>query len=70
MKQFINKILDVPKLILRLWIILWLCLVILLVMKFCFGIWYPIVSNNEIFNNICKYTDEHKIIYIIIGLNL
>lgn len=60
MKQFINKILDVPKLILRIWIILWMCLAILLVMKFCFGIWYPVVSNNEIFNNVCKFIDENK----------
>lgn len=49
MRKFINKILNVPKLILRLWIILWVCLVILLVLKFCFGMWFPIVIENEWF---------------------
>ena len=70
MRKFINKILNVPKLILRLWIILWVCLVILLVLKFCFGMWYPIVSNNETFNNICKFVDDNIIVYKILSLVL
>lgn len=57
MKNFINKILDVPKLIMRIWILLWLLLAILLVMKFCFGIWYPVVINNE---NLIKFNDLIK----------
>lgn len=59
MKKFINKILDVPKLIRRIWLLLWVLLAILLVMKFCFGMWYPVVSNNEIFNSVCKFIDEN-----------
>lgn len=75
MKNFIDKILDMPKLIRRLWLLLWILLVILLVMKFCFGIWYPVVSNNEVFNNACKFLDENKIAryivnYIFYFLNL
>lgn len=66
MKKFINKILDVPKLIFRLWIILWLCLIILLIMKFCFGIWYPIVVKNESFMNICNFIDENKWLSLIV----
>lgn len=55
MRKFINKILNVPKLILRLWIILWVCLVILLVLKFCFGMWYPIVIENGWFLKLNDY---------------
>ena len=62
MRKFINKIVNVPKLVFRLWITLWLTLIILLILKFCFGIWYPIVINNEWFIKIntiiiqyCKY---------------
>lgn len=61
MRKFINKILNVPKLILRLWIILWVCLAILLVLKFCFGMWYPIVIENEWF---LKLNDLIKISWI------
>lgn len=59
MKKFINKILDVPKLIRTIWIILWLVLIILLIFKFCFNLWYPVVSKNETFNNVCNYIDTH-----------
>lgn len=61
MRKFIDKILDIPKLIRRIWIILWLLLGILLVMKFCFGIWYPIVIENEWF---LKLNDLIKISWI------
>ena len=67
MKKFINKILDVPKLIRTIWIILWLILVILLVFKFCFGIWYPIVVKNESFMNICNYIDDNKWLYYLMN---
>lgn len=70
MRKFINKILDMPKLIRRLWLLLWILLAILLIMKFCFGIWYPVVSNNEIFNSVCNFIDENRIVYMGIGLAL
>ena len=66
--KFINKILDVPKLIIRLWIILWLCLIILLIMKFCFGIWYPIVVENKILLNISDYIDNSWLKYLILSI--
>jgi len=62
MKSFIDKILDAPKLVFRIWIILWLILIILLILKFCFGIWYPIICNIEWFNNLCYYIDNHDIV--------
>ena len=52
--------LDVPKLILTIWLMLWVMLVILLVMKFCFNQWYPIVSHNQNFIDTCNYIDNHK----------
>lgn len=66
MKKFINKILNVPKLILTLWIMLWIILAILLVMKFCFNMWYPIVINNEWFINMCNYIDDNRWISLIL----
>ena len=67
MKKFINKILNVPKLILTIWIILWVILILLLVLKFCFGIWYPIISDNKTFIDICNFIDENKWFYILIS---
>ncbi len=66
MKKFINKILDVPKLIRTIWIMLWVVLVILLIFKFCFNLWYPVVVENEVFINVCNFIDEHKWLSLII----
>lgn len=66
--DFINKILDTKKLIFRLWIVLWLCLLILLVLKFCFGIWYPIVVENENFTKVCNFIDSQWIIGKIVRM--
>lgn len=57
-----KKLLDFKKLILRLWFILWAILILLLIMKFCFGIWYPIVVDNQTFINICGWLDEHNLV--------
>lgn len=67
MKRFINKILNVPKLILTIWIILWVILVLLLILKFCFGKWYPVIVNNEPFIDLCNFIDEHKWCYVLIS---
>ena len=62
MKRFIDKILDVPKLIRTIWLMLWIILIILLVLKFCFNQWYPIIVENEWFKRLCDYIDNNKII--------
>lgn len=59
-KKFVNKIIDVPKLIIRLWIVLWAILLILLVMKIIFNIWYPVFSTNQSFNTFCDYLEKNK----------
>lgn len=76
-KKLIDKILDVPKLIVTLWIILWLVLFILVAFKFCFNIWYPIVIENETFIAICNFIDSKLILryaiyvlFYILNLNL
>lgn len=66
--DFINKILDTKKLIFRLWIVLWLCLLILLVLKFCFGIWYPIIIENEQLLYFNEFICNSWIKYIILSL--
>ena len=63
MMRFINKILDVPKLVRRIWLLLWFLLIIL-----CFGIWYPVISNNKVFNDICTYIDNRRWLFKTIML--
>lgn len=58
-KEFVNKIVDLKQLVFRLWISLWIVLFILLIMKYCFGVWYPIVVDNEIFIKICNFIDDN-----------
>lgn len=67
MKELINNIVDLPKLIFRIWICLWLILFMLLIGKYCFGQWYPIVCDNENFINICNFIDNNKVLQIILG---
>lgn len=62
-----KKLLDFKKLVLRVWLILWAILLILLIMKFCFGKWYPIVVKNNFVINICNFIDNHKPIECFIG---
>lgn len=60
--KWINKLLDVPKLIRRLWVILWIVEILLIVMKFCFNIWYPIIIENEKIVVICDFIDSSPIL--------
>lgn len=73
----LNKILDFPKLIKRLWIILWITLFIFVIAKLCFNIWYPIISYNVYFIKVCNYIDNTNIlkygimlVFYILNLNL
>lgn len=66
MKRFIDKILDVPKLIRTIWLMLWIILIILLVLKFCFNQWYPIVIENQWFKNLCDFIDNNKWCYNVL----
>lgn len=68
--DWLSKILNVPKLIIRIWIILWISLFILVAMKFCFNIWYPIVIENEIVLAICNFIDNHFIVKYMMSVIL
>lgn len=57
--NWINKIVDVPKLVRRLWIILWITLFIFTIAKLCFNLWYPIVVRNEFIIKICEFVDNN-----------
>ncbi len=66
MKRFITKILDVPKLIRNIWFMLWIILAILVIFKYCFNLWYPVVVKNEAFINICSFIDNNKAVNLTI----
>lgn len=64
-----SKFLNFKKLITRVWIILWAILLILLVLKFGFHMWYPVVIENKIIVNICNWIDNHTILLYFIQAN-
>ena len=68
--NFIEKIIDIPKLIRRLWDILWITEILLVAMKFCFNIWYPIIIENENVLKICNVIDNNYILNYAILLML
>lgn len=59
--------LDFRKLIIRIWLILWATLGILLIMKYCFNIWYPIIIESEKMWFINDFLDNHWLLKIIIA---
>ena len=59
LKELINKLVDVKKLIVTVWMILWVVLIILTAFKFCFNVWYPVVCNNQKFISVCNFIDNH-----------
>lgn len=67
--KWINKIVDIPKLVRRLWIILWITLFIFVIAKLCFNLWYPIVIENENFIKFGNFIDNNAYLkYIIYAL--
>lgn len=68
--KWISKIVDMPKLIKRVWLILWAMLFIAVFMKFCFNIWYPIVVESPIVIKIGDFIDNHYLLYILVALML
>lgn len=68
-KAFINEILDVKKLIGVLWLSLWYVLALCLICKYCFHMWFPIVSENVYFNHLCDFIDQHILIKHFFALN-
>ena len=70
MNEAINKIVDVPKLVKTIWIILWITLLMFLGLKLCFNIWYPIVVESKTFIKVCDFIDNHLWLEFSIGIIL
>ena len=68
MNKAINKIVDLPKLVKTIWIILWITLLMFLGLKLCFNIWYPIVVRSQTFIKVCDFIDNNLWLEFIIGL--
>lgn len=61
-EELLDPILDIPKLIKRVWYILWIVLIILDIFKLCFHIWYPIIIENENLLKAFSFIDKHIIL--------
>ena len=57
-----TELVDIKKLVLRVWLSLWLVLIVLVIAKLVFNEWFPIVINNEIFININNYVENNHIL--------
>lgn len=64
--KFIEKFVNLPRLIKTLYIMLWAILIAFVVLKLCFNIWYPIAVESVTFINICEFIDETKILKYVI----
>lgn len=63
----INKIVNLPKLVHRVFILLWVVLGFCLILKFLFHQWYPIVVESKLIIAFGNYVDEHKWLYYVIN---
>lgn len=68
--KFIEKFVNLPRLIKTLYIMLWAILIAFVVLKLCFNIWYPIAVESVTFINICEFIDGTKILKLAINLVL
>lgn len=66
----IEQLVDVPKLVLRIWAMLWIVLIILVIFKLCFNIWYPIVVDSSWFTRVCAVVDSNEWLKFIFVLPL
>lgn len=65
-EKFINEIVDIPKLIRRLWLVLWFVEFICIGSKLLFHTWFPIVIENQNFENVCDFVDNHQVLRVSI----
>ena len=66
LKELINRLVDVKKLIITIWISLWVVLIMLTIFKFCFNVWYPVIVDNQKFISVCNFIDNHEWLKTII----
>lgn len=66
LKELINRLVDVKKLIITVWISLWVVLIMLTIFKFCFNVWYPVIVDNQKFISVCNFIDNHDVLVYLI----
>lgn len=69
-KAFIDEILDVKRLVTVLWFSLWYILIVCLICKYCFHMWFPIFSKNIYLIKVCDFIDENLILRHLVYLSL
>lgn len=76
-KRIVNSILDVRKLVIRIFFILWAIIILALVLKYTIGLWYPIIVEVDWFIKMCNFIDNHNILrysimfmFYILSLNI
>lgn len=62
LSKLINSIVDVRKLVLRTFIVLWAVVILALITKYTMGMWYPIVIEIEWIVKLCTFIDNHTIL--------
>lgn len=62
LSKLINSIVDVRKLVLRTFIVLWAVVTLALITKYTMGMWYPIVIEIEWIVKLCTFIDNHTIL--------
>ena len=60
--KFVEKFVNLPKLVRRIWILLWAILLGLSAIKILFNKWYPIVVEDVNFTNICEFIDSNVVL--------
>lgn len=60
--KFINKFVNLPKLVRTVWIMLWAILLGLSAIKILFNKWYPIAVDNVYFVNVCDFIDGNIVL--------
>lgn len=65
--KIVNQIVDLPKLIFRLWLSMWIILLILTIGKIVFNVCFPIKCENEYFIKICDFIDNNNYLKYAIG---
>lgn len=54
-----DKLVNKKRLIKRIYIIMWCITIFFFILKLCFGVWYPIVIENELLISISEWIDNH-----------
>lgn len=68
--KFIEKFVDLPRLIKTLYIMLWAIMLIFVILKLVFNIWYPIAVESVTFMKVCNFVDDTPFIKLALNFIL